>query len=173
MNFVALAIIAEFDDFIYSGGIKELDQKAFAVNEDDDAPIKKILTIRHTTSSQCGDEEPTTGVSLCFNEKEGPHEHKEVKKDHDEEEQHLMRVNFWMHRSCSNKLCYIIYKLYRVVYVSMYYYFFPYFILFGAFLLPYLASKGILGGQYFNRVEDTASNIQIPKQNLSVDIPAV
>lgn len=67
MNFVALAIIAEFDDFIYKGGIKEEDQKAFACNEDENAPIKKILTIRHTTSNQCGDDEITEGLVLCVN----------------------------------------------------------------------------------------------------------
>lgn len=51
MNFVALAIIADFDDFIYAGGIKEEAQKAFATDDSDNAPIKRILTIRHTTSN--------------------------------------------------------------------------------------------------------------------------
>jgi hypothetical protein len=60
-----------------------------------------------------------------------------------------MKVCFWTHRNCTNKLMYMIYKVFRVVYVSVYYYFFPYIILFGAFLFPYLASKGILGAKYY------------------------
>jgi hypothetical protein len=60
-----------------------------------------------------------------------------------------MRINFWTHRNIGNKLMYVIYKMFRIVYVSIYYYFFPFIVLFGAYLFPYLASKGLLGGKYF------------------------
>jgi len=112
------------------------------------------MTIRFTSSSKCGPEEETTGVPLCVNDGLKDHEHQdfqETKKSEEGEEKEkiYMKINWWSKRNCVNKLMYCLYRMYRVLYVTCYYYFFPFFVLFGSFLLPYLASKGLLGKKYY------------------------
>lgn len=54
LNFIALAIIAEFDNFIFNSLRSEFIKKFT-----DSEVSKKILRIRHTTSTSCGVEELT------------------------------------------------------------------------------------------------------------------
>ena len=53
-NFIALAIIAEFDNYVYSSmkneSMKELIEKKF---------VKRVLVIKHTTSKKCKEDEFT------------------------------------------------------------------------------------------------------------------
>ena len=49
-NFIALAIIAEFDDFVYSS-LKNESMKKLVESE----VTEKVLIIQHTTSKKCRD----------------------------------------------------------------------------------------------------------------------
>jgi len=112
------------------------------------------MTIRFTSSSKCGPEEETTGVALCVSSDghehpEDFHETKKTAEEGEEKEKIYMKINWWSKRNCVNKLMFCLYRMYRVLFVSCYYYFFPFFVLFGSFFLPYIASKGILGKKFY------------------------
>ena len=49
-----------------------------------------------------------------------------------------MKISFWRDRSCFNKLFYMIYKVNRIVFISIYFYFFPPFSIFLNFCLPFV-----------------------------------
>lgn len=120
-NFIALAIIAEFDNFVYGSmkgeSIKNLiEDKRFQ---------SEILLISHTTSKKCR-----------------PLEESSVVLDEENDEYRPMKVNF-KERSCCNKVTYLLYKTYRMFFVSAYYYFFPFLAVCISTLLP-LRMRGSL-----------------------------
>ncbi len=100
-NFIALAIIAEFDDFVYSSlrneSMKKLIEKEIT---------EKVLIIRHTTSKKCKEDE----LSTVLNE---------------DGEFRPLKVTFKSRDGC-NKCMYIAYKVMRTFYVSVYFYFMPF-----------------------------------------------
>ena len=49
-----------------------------------------------------------------------------------------MKINFWRDRSCFNKIFFLIYKVNRIVFISIYFYFFPPFSIFLNFCLPFV-----------------------------------
>ena len=49
-----------------------------------------------------------------------------------------MKIRFWRDRSCLNKIFFLIYKLNRIVFISIYFYFFPPFSIFLNFCLPFV-----------------------------------
>lgn len=100
-NFIALAIIAEFDDFVYAA-LRNESMKKLIEKEVTDA----VLVIRHTTSKKCGDNELSTV------------------KDQDGEFRPL-RIQF-KNREPINKCMYCTYKCFRTFYVSVYFYFMPF-----------------------------------------------
>lgn len=63
--------------------------------------------INHTTSSQCKDNELSKAVF---------HETKERRK---------LKIQ-WKERKCTNKFMFIVYKIVRGFFVSVYFYFFPF-----------------------------------------------
>jgi len=82
-NFISLAIIAEFDDFVFSALRNE--PMKLLIKED---VIDKLLVIRHTSSPKCGLDEMSTVV------------------DEDSQELRPLRVEFSKRSGC-NKLMFV------------------------------------------------------------------
>lgn len=111
LNFIALGIIAESDNFIFNSLRGEFIKKFT-----DEKVSNKIIIIRHTTSTSCGSEELT-----------------DVK-----DEDGLFRpltISFGS-RSYPNKFLYIYYKVMRCVFVSLYFYFYPFIVIFASIIIP-------------------------------------
>ena len=100
-NFIALAIIAEFDNYVFESLRNESMKKLL-----DDTVNNRILVIRHTTSKRCREDE----LSDVMDE---------------DGDLRPLKAKF-KNRSMCNKICYCFYKVYRLVYVSAYFYFFPF-----------------------------------------------
>ena len=100
-NFIALAIIAEFDNYVFasmkSESFKELTEKSFC---------KKVFVIHHTSSKKCKENELSNV------------------KDEDGVLRPL-KVSI-SSRTFVNKFLYILYKLLRTFYVSLFFYFMPF-----------------------------------------------
>lgn len=100
-NFIALAIIAEFDDFVFSSlrneCMKKLCESEFT---------EKIVIIRHTTSKKCLPDELSTVRDENGNLRP-------------------LKITFGS-RECANKCMYTIYKVMRAFYVGIYFYFMPF-----------------------------------------------
>ena len=100
-NFIALAIIAEFDNYVFGSmkneSFKELTEKDFT---------SKVLFIHHTTSKKC----PVDELSQI--------------KDEDGNFR-LLRIKI-SDRTLSNAFCFFVYKFLRTFYVSVFYYFMPF-----------------------------------------------
>ena len=45
-------------------------------------------------------------------------------------------IDFWKDRAWYNKICYLIYKLFRIVIVSVWYYFIPFVAMVASFIVP-------------------------------------
>ena len=101
-NFIALAIIAEFNDFVYQSLRSESMKKLIEAEV-----TEKILVIRHTSSKKCKDWELSTVI------------------DEETEMPRPLRVK-WSDRECANKCLYIVYKGLRMFYTSLYFYFLPF-----------------------------------------------
>jgi len=110
-NFIALAIVAEFDNFVFdslkSESMKELIEKRF---------YKRVMIINHTTSKKCKEGELST------------------EKDENDEFRPL-RVSF-ASRTLLNKILFCIYKFMRSFYVSFFYYFLPFSAILISTILP-------------------------------------
>jgi len=100
-NFIALAVIAEFDDFVYQSLRSESMKKLIEPDV-----TEQILVVRHTTSKKCKDWELST-------------------VEDENGDMRPMKVQFG-HRNCGNKCCFIVYKIERMFYVSLYFYFIPF-----------------------------------------------
>ena len=111
LNFIALAIIAEFDNFIFNSLRSEFIKKFT-----DSEVSKKILRIRHTTSTSCGVEELT-----------------DIKDENNNFRP--LRIQF-SSRTCLNKFLYVYYKMLRCLYVSLYFYFMPFLVIFASIIIP-------------------------------------
>jgi len=117
-NFIALAIIAEFDNYVYSSmkneSMKELIEKKF---------VKRVLVIKHTTSKKCKEDE--------FSDN----------KDQDGNLRPL-RVTF-KSRALLNKVLFAVYKIQRSFYVSVFFYFLPFSSILISTILPILARNWV------------------------------
>lgn len=100
-NFIALAIIAEFDNFVFGSlkneSFKELTERKFTA---------KTLIIHHTTSKKCAE----TDLSEEIDKEGNPRP---------------LRIIF-ASRTTLNKCLYVIYKFLRTFYVSVFFYFLPF-----------------------------------------------
>lgn len=114
-NFIALAVIAEFDDFVYAA-LRNEPMKILVKPE----VTENVLIINHTTSKKCRDRE----VSSV--------------EDFDDELRPL-RVSF-KDRSTCNKCLYVQYKCLRTFYVSVYFYFLPFTTIMLSCLIPIITS---------------------------------
>jgi hypothetical protein len=110
-NFVVLGIIAEFDDFVYSS-LRNESMKLLIEPE----LTEKVLIIKHTTSKKCLDNELSTEVD----------ESGDVRP---------LKIKFGS-RDCLNKVLYSQYKCLRAFYVSVYFYFMPFFCIIFSCLIP-------------------------------------
>jgi hypothetical protein len=100
-NFIALAIIAEFDNYVFGSmkneSFKELTEKKFT---------QYALVVTHTSSKKCGEEDKSTEVDKDGNFRP-------------------LKITI-SSRSLNNKILFFIYKFMRVFYVSVFYYFMPF-----------------------------------------------
>ena len=111
LNFISVAIVAEFDSYVFNSMRNEASKTLLEekVNE-------HVFKIRHTTSKRCEKDEKST-----------------IK---DELGQiRPLKVTF-SSRSCCNKFWYIVYKICRCWFVSVYFYFLPFFVVILSILLP-------------------------------------
>lgn len=115
-NFIALAIIAEFDNYVFESlqgeSFRLLIEKKFT---------KRALEIEHTTSKKCKETELS-----------------EVKDELGEFRP--LRIVF-QKRSKSNKILYTVYKVLKTFYVSFFYYFMPFTAIIMSTLVPLLARE--------------------------------
>jgi hypothetical protein len=110
-NFIALAIVAEFDNYVFQSlkneSIKVLVEKKF---------YKRVMVVNHTTSKKCRLEELSS-----------------VKDENGEFRP--LRVAFES-RTLLNKVLFCLYKFLRAFYVSLFYYFLPFSAIMISTLLP-------------------------------------
>ena len=117
-NFVVLDIIAQFDDFVYSAlrgeSMKQLVEEAV---------LEKLLIIQHTTSRKCPDDQPSA-------------------VEDDDGELRRLKVTY-AERDGMNKCMYLQYKCCRTFYVSVYFYFMPFFCIILSLALPILTNPNV------------------------------
>jgi hypothetical protein len=114
-NFIALAIIAEFDNYVY-GSMKNESFKALTDKEF----CKQVLVISHTTSKKCRPDE----LSKVYDEQLG--------------EFRPLKIQF-ADRRTGNKWMYVTYKVFRTFYISVFFYFLPFSVVVLSTLIPLLA----------------------------------
>ena len=114
-NFIALAIIAEFDDFVYASLRNECMKKLC-----EKECTQKVLIVRHTTSKKCQPNEVSTV------------------RDEDGVLRPL-RVE-WSSREPANRGMYCCYKCMRTFYVSVYFYFMPFTTIMLTCIIPIISS---------------------------------
>ena len=115
-NFIALAVIDQFDQFVYD----TLRSESFKKLLEEDLQ-KQLLKISFTTSSsalsgemgEASDQVDEDGKPLCN------------------------KLLFWNDRSFINKVYWLVYKLMRFYYVVAYFYFYPMSIIVGNFAASY------------------------------------
>lgn len=112
-NFTAIAIVAEFDNFVFDSmkneSFKELLEEEFT---------EKVLIINHTTSKKCKADE----LSTVKNEDGELRPLKVVFKD----------------REPLNKIYFVVYKVIKAFYVSVYFYFMPFTVILISAIVPIL-----------------------------------
>lgn len=101
LNFIAIAIIAEFDNYVYGSMRNEYCKKLIEKNI-----AEKVLIVHHTTSKRCADDELSDV------------------KDEDGNYRKL-KIKF-SDRSCGSKCMFSLYKICRIYFVSFYFYFLPF-----------------------------------------------
>ena len=110
-NFTAIAIVAEFDNFVFESlkneSFKELLEEKFT---------EKVLIIQHTTSKKCG-------VNELSSEK------------NEEGDYRPLKVSF-KDRELMNKIFFVVYKIIKGFYVSFYFYFIPFTIILISAIVP-------------------------------------
>ena len=158
--FLALAIVAQFDNFFYDSLGENKDKDLLETEE-----YKSLLLIQRTTSKNArgkmaGNKLNDGNLDFLRDPK---FEDKKWKLDGIVEGDNYIFVRF-LERSCTNKLLSIIYRFFRVIYVSLWYYFLPFAALLGSFFIPFL----------FEMVTehhdgDKASNIFIDPEQIITD----
>lgn len=114
-NFIALAIIAEFDDFVYSS-LRSESMKKLIERE----VTEKILIVQHTSSKKC-----KLGEKSKILDEDG--------------NLRPLKINFRERDRC-NKCLWVQYKCLRTFYVSVYFYFLPFATIVLTCLIPIFAS---------------------------------
>lgn len=110
-NFIALAIINEFDKYVFaslkSETFKELTEREFC---------KNVFVINHTSSKKCNENELT-----------------EIKDENGD----LRPLKITMDsRTLANKCLYVLYKIIRTFYVGLFFYFMPFSAIIISTLMP-------------------------------------
>ena len=116
MNFISVAVISEFDNYVYDSMRNEYMKKLVEQEE----IFENIFVKHHTTSKMCKPEE-------LSNERDEKGEFRPLKV-------------VFSSRTCCNKLLFIVYKFYRAFFVSLYFYFFPFIGVMLSIFLPLFSS---------------------------------
>jgi len=111
LNFIAIAIIAEFDNFVYSSMRNEYFKKLI-----ENSIAEKVLIVHHTTSKRCGADDLS-----------------DVKDDNGDYRK--LKISF-LDRDCGSKIKFIIYKFCRCFFVNTYFYFLPFFVVILSCMIP-------------------------------------
>jgi hypothetical protein len=114
-NFISLAIIADFDDYIFESFTDCL--KTLIEENDEDQDQEQLLIISHTTSSMCAPSELSDEVD----KKTG--------------ELRPLRISF-ASRTPGQKVGYMLYKTMKCFFVSFYFYFMPFLVFVILFWVP-------------------------------------
>ena len=101
-NFIALAILCDFDGFVY----ESIKNESFKLLIEEEF-VNYATQICHTTSRRCRDDELST-VKLP-----------------DSDEYRLLKIKF-KDRGCDLKIMYVIYKIVKVQYSAVFFYFLPF-----------------------------------------------
>ena len=135
MNFTALVIISEFDDFFFSA-YKDSDLKDVILNKAD--AYSEILMIRRTSSrdAKLKLNQNLMAVDKCEKNSEF------IKNEGSSSVAipQYIYVDFWRDRTCANKLLYMVYRIFKCVYTSFWYYFMPYSTIVCSFVFPLAAN---------------------------------
>ena len=123
MNFTALVIISEFDDFFFNA-YKDEDLKDAITNDGD--VYKELLMIRRTSSI---DAKPHSNQNIMTQE------HCE-RENFNQELPRYIYVDFCKGRSCCNKMLFVIYKVLKCLYTSAWFYFMPYATIICSYTIP-------------------------------------
>jgi len=135
MDFMALVIISQFGNFFYQAA-NETEFKDIITQRD----FQNFLTVQ-TTTSTVGAHYEIEGnkIELQQCEKEW-REHAEKNKGKEDEITALaaqiptyIRVDFRSRTRC-NKLLYLLYKLFRIFYVTFWFYFMPFSVIFFSYM---------------------------------------
>ena len=111
LNFIAIEIIAQFDEFVYTALRNESGKLLIEMKIADD-----VLMIHHTTSSKCGVDELSDVKDQNVNFRK-------------------LRIQF-KDRDCGNKVGWVVYRILRIFFVSIYFYFLPFFVIGLAIVVP-------------------------------------
>lgn len=135
--FLALAIIASFDEFFYDA-LGENKDKELVENEDGKYD-EHLYSIRRTSSAAAwGDNELNKLDDPALNYlKSEKYANKKWKLDSLMEGDTQWICLRFKDRSCMNKVLMVFYRSYRTVYVSFWYYFFPFTVLLGTYYIPF------------------------------------
>lgn len=114
-NFIAVAVIADFDNYVFDSlkneSFKQLLEARFTTN---------AFPICHTTSKKCK-----------------PDELSKVKYTDPQRQDEFRPLNITMaQRTCGNKILYLVYRFLRTFYVSTFYYFLPFLSVIGSIMFP-------------------------------------
>jgi hypothetical protein len=110
-NFIALAVVADFDDIVFSS----LKNESFSLLLDTEF-TQEVLKIQLTTSKNAGDEDLSS-----LKDQQGNYR--------------KLRVTI-KSRSYGNRALYFTYKLLRTTYVSIFFYFMPFAVIILSTILP-------------------------------------
>lgn len=129
MNFLALVVISDFDDFFYSG-LRNESWKDFLTGE----TYTELLMITRTTSYRAKEESELHRITETAIQTKNPTLYAQLKESGEIPD--FIYQNFWT-RKIINQLFFIGYRILRLIYVSVWFYFLPFTILFGSYYVPY------------------------------------
>jgi hypothetical protein len=115
-NFIALAVIADFDNFVFESMPDEPFRKLL-----EEELVRVNFSIHHTTSRRCSYEEMRTEKDINGNLVP-------------------LRIRFGQ-RDCWNKTAYLFYKFCRLWYTAFYFYFLPFVVIVLSVVLPGIAEN--------------------------------
>ena len=147
MNFLALAVIADFDDFFYNA---LFDNQFKRVITDGDT-YKKFLEVQTTTSIEA--RYNVIGNRLERQEVEnvyGGENNLFPEYDRDNKKHSLathipkhIYIRFWQDRLWYNKIAIVVYKIMRIIIVSLWFYFIPFVAMIASFVIPAAMKRGL------------------------------
>lgn len=145
MNFMALEIVSQFDNFFYAASVSRVIQEAVKDGGAVRDHFKPLYTITKTTSKHCSYKamlpEKVRAVERGFkhNAKQGVGFNPEVTEE-------FLQYNFGPKRSFGAFLLHKLYRSFRLVQVSVWYYFFPFLAIYGSYWTPYYIATSTSAG---------------------------